>query len=108
LNVITAFHFLEHCPFGTVFRLVKETVRVLRPGGFLVLEVPNAANLLMGSHDPTLLEFLLEFHGLNIIHRLPMNAPPEEEQLPFRELEFVARLNSHLYGSRDYGLIARR
>jgi O-antigen chain-terminating methyltransferase len=119
LGAVTAFHVLEHVPFDVTFRIVQEAARALKPGGLLVLEVPNPGNLLMGAHkfwyDPThyrplparLLEFLVEYHGFSIASRLDLNPAPEEEQLP-RQLEFISRLNTHLYGPQDYGIIARR
>jgi 2-polyprenyl-3-methyl-5-hydroxy-6-metoxy-1,4-benzoquinol methylase len=47
--VISAFHFLEHCPFDVVFSIFAEAARALKPGGMLLVEVPNPENLLMGA-----------------------------------------------------------
>ncbi|MFP8780611.1 glycosyltransferase [Hydrogenophaga sp. RWCD_12] len=73
--VVSAFHLVEHLPFDAVQTLISQSLRVLRPGGLLILETPNSENLVVGtSHfylDPThqkpiphqLLGFLAEYHG---------------------------------------------
>ena len=118
--VVTAFHVIEHCPAADLLALVRESVRALKPGGLLIFETPDPANLLMASHlfwrDPShrspvpmfLLELIFEYFGLTVIERLRLNRPPAAERLPFDELEFVQRLNEHLYGPQDYALIGCR
>jgi O-antigen chain-terminating methyltransferase len=120
LAVITAFHLVEHLPPAELLALVREAARVLVPGGLLVLETPDPANLVVGSHrfwqDPThcrpipllLLESILQYFGFTVAERLRLNPSPPEEQLPFGELEFVRRMNESLYGPQDYGIIGRR
>lgn len=44
VDVVTSFHSLEHWHHSPK-RLFAEIVRVLRPGGFVILATPNAANL---------------------------------------------------------------
>jgi O-antigen chain-terminating methyltransferase len=119
LSVITAFHVLEHWPFEYTLNFVYQAARTLQPDGVLLVETPHAANLLMASEDfwldPThrrpipmkLMEFLFEYCGLRVVHRLELSPRPEEEKLPLAELEFVARLNDLLYGPQDYGLMGQ-
>lgn len=47
--VVSAFHVVEHLPFDTVRALVREALRVLEPGGLLILETPNPENLAVGA-----------------------------------------------------------
>jgi O-antigen chain-terminating methyltransferase len=73
--IISGFHLVEHIPFDDVRRLVDEALRVLKPGGIIILETPNPENLVVGSCnfylDPThnrpvpplLLSFLVEYCG---------------------------------------------
>jgi glycosyltransferase involved in cell wall biosynthesis/SAM-dependent methyltransferase len=73
--VVSGFHIVEHLPFQQAQRLVEEGLRVLKPGGLLILETPNPENIVVGSCsfylDPThqhpippkLLSFLPEFCG---------------------------------------------
>lgn len=75
LALVSAFHLVEHLPFEEVQILVQEALRVLVPGGLLVLETPNSENLTVGTSsfylDPThlrplpaaLLEFVAEHAG---------------------------------------------
>jgi SAM-dependent methyltransferase len=74
-TVISAFHLVEHIPFESLHELVIEALRVLRPGGLLIMETPNPENLVVGScnfyidptHNkpipPNLLAFLPEYYG---------------------------------------------
>ena len=33
VDLVTAFHFIEHIPFNALVAMLKEVLRVLRPGG---------------------------------------------------------------------------
>jgi SAM-dependent methyltransferase len=117
--VVSAFHVLEHCPFEYCLNLAHETARTLKPGGVFLIETPHPGNLLMAAEqfwiDPThhrpiplpLMEFLFEYCGLDVVHRFEVNARPESEQLPFRELDLANRLNLLLYGPQDYAVMGR-
>ena len=41
LALVSAFHLVEHIPFDALARLVSEALRVLKPGGILIMETPN-------------------------------------------------------------------
>jgi O-antigen chain-terminating methyltransferase len=76
---ISAFHLVEHLDFPTLFRLIAECRRVLKPRGLLLLETPNPENIWVATHtfhhDPThgnpltpeSLEFLVNHHGLETL-----------------------------------------
>jgi len=118
--VITAFHVLEHCPFEYCLNLVYQVARTLKAGGVLLIETPHAGNLLMAAEqfwlDPThqrpipmpLMEFLFEYCGMGVVHRLEINPRSEAEHLPFRELDLANRLDLLLYGPQDYAMMGRR
>lgn len=115
IDVISAFHVAEHLPFEQLQTLVLEALRVLRPGGLLILETPNPENLSVGSHtfylDPTherpippaLLSFLPAFYGYDrsVIWRLQQRGDYSESTAP--------TLNQVLTDvSPDYAVIAQK
>jgi len=73
--VVSAFHLVEHIPFEMVRALVSQALRVLLPGGLLIMETPNPENIVVGSCDfytdpshlrpipPNLLAFAAEHGG---------------------------------------------
>jgi SAM-dependent methyltransferase len=70
--VITGFHIAEHLAIESLLMLLDESLRVLMPGGFLILETPNPENVLMGACD-----FYID--------------PTHERPIPPVTLEFMAR-----------------
>ena len=75
LALVSAFHLVEHIPFGMVQQMIEEALRVLRPGGLLIMETPNPENLVVGASSfymdpshlrplpPNLLAFAVEHAG---------------------------------------------
>lgn len=57
INIVSGFHIAEHLPFEVLTSIVMESLRVLTPGGLLILETPNPENIIVGSKsfymDPT-------------------------------------------------------
>lgn len=85
--VVSAFHLVEHIPFADLQTLVQEALRVLRPGGLLIMETPNPENIVVGATnfylDPThqrpippqLLSFLPEYYGFSQVKTLRLQEP---------------------------------
>jgi len=85
--VVSGFHFAEHIPFEVLQQVVQEALRVLLPGGLLILETPNPENILVGTSnfylDPTherplpplLMEFLPEYYGFHRTKILRLQEP---------------------------------
>lgn len=85
--VVTAFHVVEHIPFEQLQVLTVEALRVLKPGGLLIMETPNPENIAVATRnfwlDPThirplppmLLAFLPEFHGFARVSTLRLQEP---------------------------------
>ena len=57
LGVISLFQVLEHVPLAELPALLREILRVLKPGGMLIAEFPNIQSLQVGANtfwlDPT-------------------------------------------------------
>ncbi|ARU06586.1 hypothetical protein CCO03_02120 [Comamonas serinivorans] len=115
LSVVSAFHVAEHLPFEALQALVAQALRVLRPGGLLILETPNPENLVVGTSgfylDPThlrplpprLLAFLPEHQGFARVCTLRLNEPPA------LHARTAIGLIDVLHGvSPDYAIVAQK
>lgn len=116
LLAITGFHIAEHLPFEVLQSLVKESLRVLKPGGLLILETPNPENVSVGTcsfyMDPThrhplpppLLEFIPNYYGFlrTKILRLQEKAELKDPEMPVSLIDVLKGV------SPDYSLIAQK
>lgn len=115
LGVVSAFHLVEHLPFEVLGELVRETLRVLMPGGLLIMETPNPENISIATTnfwlDPThlrplpplLLSFLPEHYGFerSVVVRV--------QEDPWLAGQTEASLADVLRGvSPDYAVVARK
>jgi O-antigen chain-terminating methyltransferase len=115
LDIVSAFHVVEHLPFGSVQTLAAEALRALRPGGLLILETPNPENLIVGTAnfhmDPTherplpmaLLQFCVEFAGFGRVVALRL-----QEQEALRQAATVTLLDVLGGVSPDYAIVAQK
>jgi SAM-dependent methyltransferase len=120
IDVLSAFHVIEHLPFAAFFALVPELYRVLRPGGLVILETPNPDNLIVASRsfhlDPThqrplpapYTAFVLEHFGFDGVTTVPLNPDRSAPQLDTSAPAVAELLNQLLYGPQDYATIATR
>jgi O-antigen chain-terminating methyltransferase len=111
---------VEHMPFDTILTLVDEALRVLKPGGILILETPNPQNILVGSYtfhfDPThlkplpspMLRFFVEARGFCHVQVRDLHPYPETVRVPDDGKGVAARLNDYLYGPQDYAVIGKK
>jgi SAM-dependent methyltransferase len=117
--LITSFHELERHPFPYVFESIRQAARILKPGGFLIIEAANPANVLESSHrfwqDPAntrllpaaTAESLLCHFGFRVVSRRDLDNSRVEDHFPLAELDVVKKLNHHFYGAGNYALIGR-
>lgn len=114
--VISAFHVVEHLPFPTLRAWLDQALRVLVPGGLLILETPNPENIQVGSCnfylDPThqrplpppLLAFAVEHHGFVHDRTLRLQEDPQ-----LQASEQAINLEHVLAGaSPDYAVLGRK
>ncbi len=119
-------HVVEHLPVEALFALFRESARVLREGGLLMIETPNAESIVMSAsdfwRDPThlaprhaaALTVLAREHGFAIdevraVHELPegVRVPILESDSP--ELQRVIQaMNDRLFAPQDLRLVLRR
>ena len=116
-DVMTAFHIIEHLPLQKQVKLLDEVLRVLKPGGMMILETPNPENLLIGScyfyMDPThknplvpeSLHFLVQERGFQetMVRRLHKYSDFHEVSESELEDEFRQRW---FYSEMDFAVIA--
>lgn len=129
LGAVVAIHLFEHLQLSELLEALREARRVLRPGGMLLAEMPNAHSLRVGASlfwlDPThrrplppeTLELLLRTSGFEIVRREFLHPFPAEQLLVHvaeaagagPELMKVAvRLDELLNAPRDVVVWARR
>lgn len=89
-GAVSAMHVVEHLPFKMLVLLIREILRVLKPGGLLLFETPNPENLYVAAYafrmDPT--------------HRVPLPPPMLEYLIESQGFEppLVMRMNAGAYG----------
>lgn len=118
-GAITGFHIAEHIPFNTLIALFDEALRVLKPGGVLILETPNPENLLVGAcyfyTDPThlrplppdLLAFVAENRGFAQVEIMRLHPFPQYADT-LAKGGASSDTERFLFGPQDYALIARK
>lgn len=113
--LISSIHMVEHIPPGSVMKLVQEALRVLKPGGLMILETPNPENIRVGTADfyldpthvkplpPPLLAFLPEYAGFEQVKIVRLQG--SREAVTSQKPDII-----HLFNgvSRDYAVIARK
>ena len=112
---ITAFHVVEHISFEQLLDVVKESLRVLKPGGLLILETPNPENIKVATSnfylDPThvrpipsqLLSFVTEFYGFKRTKVLRLQ---ESKEIHHSNKISISQIISGV--SPDYAVVAQK
>jgi SAM-dependent methyltransferase len=123
---VVAMHVVEHLPVDLLFALFRESARVLRRGGLMMIETPNAESLAVTASEfwrdpthlaprhPAALTLLGREHGFVIeeiraIHPFPEGtrlAITEDDPVPLQRV--VRAINERLFGPQDLRLILRR
>lgn len=113
--IVTGFHIAEHLPFATLHNLLREVVRVLCPGGVLILETPNPENISVATSsfylDPThqrpippgLLSFMFEWAGLaraRIIRLYQPNRTPKADECTMSDVLFGVSPDYAVFGQK--------
>lgn len=113
-HIVTAFHLLEHLESGYALELLENINRILKPGGFLIVETPNPENLAVATWafhmDPThvrpipppLMVYYAKLAGFKTSRILRLNGKPAAESFgPIQSL-----INTMFNLGPDYALVA--
>ena len=115
LYAISGFHIAEHLDFELLKELVKESFRVLKPAGLLILETPNPENIKIATCDfyldpthikpipPNLLSFLPEFYGFKRTKILRLQEDKELKNSDFVSIDKIIQ-----GASPDYAVVAQK
>jgi 2-polyprenyl-3-methyl-5-hydroxy-6-metoxy-1,4-benzoquinol methylase len=126
LGSVLAMHVVEHLPLDALVALFRESARVLRSGGLLMIETPNAESVLMSASDfwrdpthlaprhPAALTVLAREHGFEIAEIRAVHELPEGTKLTILEsdppeLQRVTHaINDRLFAPQDLRLVLRK
>ena len=135
LGAVVSFHVIEHLPAALLERLVALAFGALRPGGVLILETPSPLSLVVAARNfwldpthqrpvhPSYLADLARRQGFEEVEVLLLRPFPPDQRLPEVPLDAIDaglhpladrvnrlrdRLDDLLFGSQDYGLVARK
>lgn len=113
--IVSSFHLVEHIGFDSVKKLVEEALRVLVPGGLLIMETPNPENIVVSTNnfhlDPThdkpipsqLLSFLTFYSGFAKTKVLRL-----QEDQNISQKDDIKLIDVFKEVSPDYSIIAQK
>jgi len=113
--IVSAFHFVEHIEFDQLNIVCAEALRVLRPGGLLIMETPNPENIRVAtcnfyldpSHHrpipPDLLAFCAQFAGFARIKTVRLQEP--KGLMDKKDINLLEVLDGV---SPDYAIVAQK
>lgn len=113
--LVSAFHLAEHLPFDSLQVLMQDSLRVLKPGGLLIIETPNPENIVVGTAnfyvDPThqrpipsqLMSFMADYFGFYKVKILRLQEPSGLSGS--NSLNLLSVLNGV---SPDYAVVAQK
>jgi SAM-dependent methyltransferase len=122
LGAVTMFQVLEHLPFNLIIEVIRESLRVLIPGGIFIGEIPNCETLRVGAStfwiDPThqrplypaVLEFIAEQVGFQSVERKyssPLSPAPDLKGVPEDIADVLRDLHYKVNGPGDFAIIAK-
>lgn len=126
LDVVTAFHVIEHLDIEALIALLTAARGALRPGGCLILETPHPSNLVMAACNfyldpthlrplpPALTTFLVQACGFGDVDVRPLH-PKEPVDLAALRLPgltaetrdlLAEALTKAFFGPQDYAVVA--
>jgi O-antigen chain-terminating methyltransferase len=126
LDMVTAFHVIEHLDIDELLELIAAAHHALRPGGCLLVETPNPTNLVMAACDfyndpthraplpPDLTEYLVGaagFGAIEVRHLHPRQDrlhELQEEARPSASPLLAEAVAQRFFGPQDYAVLGYR
>jgi SAM-dependent methyltransferase len=119
VDLVTAFHLIEHLDVETILALLSAARQALRPGGCVLLETPNPTNLVMGACDfyndpthrspmpPALTEYLVAASGFSDVEvrSLHPNQSPLQGEVGSASGRVEQMVESAFFGPQDYAVL---
>jgi SAM-dependent methyltransferase len=123
---VMAMHVVEHLPVDVLFALFAQAARVLRSGGLLMIETPNAEALAvtgatfwrdpthLAPRHPAALTLLGREHGFAVEELRAIHPFPDGNRLPVSDDDspglrrVVDALNERLFAGQDVRLVLRK
>jgi O-antigen chain-terminating methyltransferase len=117
VDLVTAFHLIEHLDVETLLALLSAARHALRPGGCVLLETPNPSNLRMAACDfyndpthraplpPALTEYLVEASGFGGVELRPLHPSGSYDVASGAGRPLERLVASTLYGPQDYAVL---
>lgn len=114
-TIVSAFHVVEHIKFAQLMLFVSEAMRVLKPGGILIMETPNPENIIVATCDfytdpthqrpipSTLLAFVAEYTGFARVKTLRL-----QESKELLNKDDISLSNVFAGVSPDYAIVAQK
>jgi SAM-dependent methyltransferase len=123
IGTVVAMHVVEHLPVDVLFALFAESSRVLRHGGLLIIETPNAESFAVSASEfwrdpthiaprhPAALTLLAREYGFAIDEIRAIHPFPDANRFVATSEDLrglVEALNARVFGGQDLRLILRR
>jgi SAM-dependent methyltransferase len=126
IGSVAALHVVEHLPVELLFAFFRESARVLRDGGLLMIETPNAESLLVSASEfwrdpthlaprhPAALVLLAREHGFDVDEARAVHPFPEGTRIAILESDppelqrVIHAVNERLFAPQDLRMIVKR
>lgn len=125
VDIITGFQIIEHLCMEDLLELLRQSYRVLKPGGLILFETQNPKNLIVGANtfyfdpshkrplNPEMVIFFAEWCGYTQVRYIDANPCGNWAGITFKssneEINEIIRqfndVNYKLYGPQDYAVI---
>lgn len=127
VDLVSGFQIIEHLCMSDFIELLRQSYRVLKPGGMIIFETQNPRNIIVGANtfyidpshkrplDPRMVSFIVEWCGYSDVKCIDANSNPYSAKTVIPEwnknanaaqlLQEFNDIKWLLYGPQDYAVI---